>query len=275
VFQTSPLFGVEAIVDLIPINLHLHKISGQALLRAHTLSHNHILYSFLESRPSDDHTHHLLFLDSLTCCQRENIKGTIVDIDNRYNEVFPLFDLLNTEFPPGSHIIDVFPSHFSFYPFTKSNDNNLENCVHQLNNIAITSSLDCSHVLIISDGGIKNNVAISITHIHVRDRPIVKIIYHAANITLTEAELFAIRYSINQAVNLPGISKIVIVTDFLYAVKKIFDSFIHPFQMYSAAISKELRKFFSANNNNSIVFWECSTCCNWPLFIFVERHQTI
>ena len=36
-------FGIEAIIDLIPINLHLHKLSGWAQLRAHTLSHNHIL----------------------------------------------------------------------------------------------------------------------------------------------------------------------------------------------------------------------------------------
>jgi len=118
------------------------------------------------------------------------------------------------------------------------------------------SSLDCSHTLIISDSGIKNNVATSITYIHVCDRPIVKTIHHAANITSTEAKLFAIRCGINQAVNLPGISKIVIITNSLHAAKKIFDSSIYSFQMHSAAISKELPKFFNANNENSIVFWK-------------------
>jgi len=111
-FQTSPLFGVKAIAGLIPINLHLRKISGRALLRAHTLSHNYILCSLLESRPSNDHTYHPLSLDSLTRCQRENIKGTIINMDNQYNEVFSSFDPLNTEFYPGFHIIDVFPSCF-------------------------------------------------------------------------------------------------------------------------------------------------------------------
>ena len=227
--EPSPSFEVKAIIGFIPINLHLCKISGQALLRAHSFPHNHILYSLLESRPSDNYTHYSLSLDSLTCYQRENIKGTIIDMDNWYNEVFSSFDPLNTEFSPGSHIINVFPSHFSFYPFTKSNNNNLENYTYQLNNVAITSLLDCSHALIISDSGIKNNVATSIAYIYVHNRPIVKTIHHTANITSTEAKLFAIRYSINQAVNLPGISKIVVITNSLHTAKKIFDSSIYPF----------------------------------------------
>ena len=46
---------------------------------------------------------------------------------------------------------------------------------------------------------IKNQVAISITHIYVYDNPVIKTLYHMINITSTEAELLAIRYSINQA----------------------------------------------------------------------------
>ena len=143
-------------------------------------------------------------------------------MDNRYNKVFPLFDPLNTEFSPSSYIIDVFPGHFSFHPFIKSNDNNLENRAHQLNDVAIISLLDHSHMLIISDSGIKNNIATSIAHIHIHDRPIVKTIHHAANITSTEAELFTIRCSINQAVNLPGISRIVVITDSVHAAKNLY-----------------------------------------------------
>jgi len=76
---------------------------------------------------------------------------------------------------------------------------------------------------------------------------------------LTEAKLFVIRCNINQAINLPGISKIVIITDSIHVAKRIFDSSIHSFQTHLASISKELRKFFLANNNNSITFWECSS----------------
>ena len=161
-FWTSPSFRVKAIASLILINLYLHKLSGRAQLRAQSLPCNHILCFLLESRSSDNCTHYSLSLDSLTHYQRENIKGTIIDMDNRYNKVFSSFDPLNTEFFPGSHIIDVFPSCFFFHPFVKSNDNNLENHTHQLNNVAITSLLDHLHMFIISDSGIKNNVATSI-----------------------------------------------------------------------------------------------------------------
>ncbi len=36
-FKTSPLFSVEAIAGLIPINLYLQKLSGRSQLCAHSL----------------------------------------------------------------------------------------------------------------------------------------------------------------------------------------------------------------------------------------------
>ena len=252
-FHTSS-FGVEAIARLIPINLYLCKLSGQAQLRAHSLPYNHILHSLLESRLSNNTLCYFFSLDFLICHQRENIKGTIVNMDNKFNKVFPSFDLLNSEFSPGLCFIDIFSSCFSFYSVIKHKDNNLKDYFYKLNNIAIISSLNHLHTLIISDMGIKNDVATSIAHIHVHNRPIIKMIHHTTNVTLTKAELFVIRCSINQAVNLPGISKIVIITDSIHAAKKIFDSTIHPFQLYLATISKELGKFFITNNNNSIEF---------------------
>jgi len=200
-------------------------------------------------------------------------------MDNRFNKVFPSFDSLNSEFSPSSCLIDIFSSHFSFYLVFKHKDNNLEDCSNKLNNIAIISLLNHSHALTISDAGIKNNVATSITHIHVHDKPVIKTIHHATNVTSTEAELFAIRCDINQAVNLPGISKIVIIIDSIHAAKKIFDSVTYPFQSQLAAISEKLRKFFITNINNSIKFWKCPSCCDWPLFKAIDRdtkllHQT-
>ena len=118
---------------------------------------------------------------------------------------------------------------------------------------------------------IKNNITTSIVYIHVHNRPVIKTIHHATNVTSTEAELFAIRCGINQTINLPGISKIVVVTDFIYAAKKIFDLATHLFQLQLVAISEELRKFFITNINNSIEFWEYSSYCDWPLFKAVDR----
>ncbi len=73
-------------------------------------------------------------------------------------------------------------------------------------------------------------------------------------ITSTEAELFAIRCSINQAMNLNNIAKIIVITDFIHTARKIFDSLAHPYQIQSAAILSELHNFFNHHENNTIEF---------------------
>ena len=50
------------------------------------------------------------------------IKGSVVDMDDRFNKVFPAFDLLNKEFSPGFRIIDSFSNCFLFHLFKKSSD---------------------------------------------------------------------------------------------------------------------------------------------------------
>jgi len=77
--------------------------------------------------------------------------------------------------------------------------------------------------IIITDTSIKNNIATSVSHVHICDHPLIKTVHHAAFITSTEAELFAIRCGINQAYSKENVSKIIVVTDSIHAAKKIFD----------------------------------------------------
>ena len=91
------------------------------------------------------------------------------------------------------------------------------------------SSLSPFITIIASDVSIKNNVTTLISHTHVYNRPITKTIYHVVHITSTEAELFAIRCGINQASNFNNMSKIIVVTDFIHAARKIFELFVHPY----------------------------------------------
>ena len=118
-------------------------------------------------------------------------------------------------------------------------------------------SLDSQTALVITDASIKNDIATSISHIHSYNQPLVKTVHHASFVTSMEAELFAIRCSINQACVINNVSKIIVVTNSIYAAKKIFDSGSHPYQIHSAAILSELRTFFSSNESNIIEFWEC------------------
>jgi len=264
-FRTAPSFGIEAITRLIPIHLHLQKLSGRSQLRAYALSANHILRSLMEFN-SDTPSHpHFLSLNSLTRCQCGLIKGHLFDMDNRFNEVFPFFNPLNPEFKPGNRIIDKFSNCFSFHLFSKSNDYLFKNHIQQLDNLAIESSNTLSNTLVITDTSIKNNITSSIVHIHIHNRPVIKTFYHVVNITSTEAEFFAIRCSINQAVYLQDIFKIIVVMDSIYVAKKIFNPSSHMLQKQTALILNDLRKFFSCKQENTIEFWECPSKSNWKL----------
>ena len=116
-----------------------------------------------------------------------------------------------------------------------------------------------SMALVITDTSIKNDIATSISHIHIANLPLIKMVHHTVFVSSTEAELFAIRCSINQACIKENISKIIIITDSIHVAKKIFDSKLHPFQTHTLAILSKLRHFFNINQENSIEFWECSS----------------
>jgi len=62
------------------------------------------------------------------------------------------------------------------------------------------ASTDSNSAIIVLDTSIKNNIVTSIAHIHTHNSPIIKTIHHTTNIIPTEAELFTIRYGINQVV---------------------------------------------------------------------------
>jgi len=125
-FKTFSLFSLEAIAELISINLHLQKLSRRSQLRAHTLPNNHIFQSLMEPKTNVLFKPYSLSLGFLLKCQCELIKGPVVGMDNHFNEVFPFFDPFNSEFASGCEIIDTLSSHFSFHSFSKHNEDNLK-----------------------------------------------------------------------------------------------------------------------------------------------------
>ena len=129
--------------------------------------------------------------------QCSKIKDSIVDMNNRFNEVFLFFDSLNSEFAPEARLIDIFSSCFLFHLSFNQSSNNIKSHICLLNEITLESFLDSTVALVIFNATIKNNVATSISHIHIHNKLVIKTLYHIVNVTTTEAELFAIRYSIN------------------------------------------------------------------------------
>ena len=109
-------------------------------------------------------------------------------------------------------------------------------------------------VIVVIDTSIKNYIATSIAHIHVHDCSVIKTVHYIVNITTTEAKLFAIRCSINQATCHPNIKRIIVITDSIHAARRIFDSSMYLYQIYSVAIFHKLRDFFEQSSNNIIEF---------------------
>jgi len=68
----------------------------------------------------------------------------------------------------------------------------------------------------------------------------------------TKAELFAIRCSISQVSQIQDIIYIIVVTNNIPAVKRIFDTFLYQYQIHSIIISSDLKKFFNKNSSNII-----------------------
>ena len=186
--------------------------------------------------------------------QRNITKGHLIDSNNKMYGIFPSFLPLHPEFDPGSRIIDNFSDCFSFNLANKKEKDNI--CSQQLNEMVLQSSSSPSTAIIVTDASIKNNIATSILHIHLVNWPLTKTVHHVAFVTSTEAELFTIRCGINQACNKKNISRVVVITNSIHAVKKIFDSKSHPYQIHTTAILSELYRFFNISQENSIEFWE-------------------
>ena len=217
--------GIKAILGLIPIYLHLKKLYGRFYLRGASLLSNHIIKSIISTDRSNEHITHCLFLNNLISKQRSCLNSLLIDMDNRCNEFLPSFSPFDKEFSLRKRLVNSFSNCFSFHFRTQDIKNHFCN----LDNITINASSDFYFSIIISDASIRNNVAISISHIHSHDRPVIKIIHHIVNVTTTEAELFAIRCSINQAVSISNIKHIVVIMDSLHTAKRIFESSLYSY----------------------------------------------
>jgi len=266
-FKTSLTEGIEALAGLIPIKSHITKLGGRSQLHAMSLPPNHIIQFLMDSPFGSDKHHHPSSLRCFTERQKTKIKGHLINTNNRSYDVVSSSSPLHPEFSLGLRIINTFSNQFSFNLSNK--EKNDKNYLHQLNSIVIELSSMTSTAITVMDASIKNNITTAVSHMHIPNRPLSKTRHHSAFVTSTEAELFAIRCSINQASLIDNISKIIVVTDFIHTARKIFNISPHPYQIHTTAILEDLHTFFSKNSINSIEFWESPSCLNWHL------HKTV
>ena len=272
-FKTLPLESIEAIAGIISIKFHFQKIAKRLQICSFKLSANHILRNLLDKSPSLPNTSNSHNIGLLTNCQRTLTKGHLIDTCNKAYGIFPSFSSLNPEFSPGHCIIDNFSDRFSFNLVNKKEKEISKIRTQELDNMVFCNSSLPHTALVIIDASIKNDIAMSILHIHLANHPLTKTVHHASFVTSTEVELFAIRYSINQACSINNVSKIIVITDSIYVTKKIFDSESHPFQLYTTMILHELQEFFNSNRINSIEFWECPSHLKWRLHHDIDKNS--
>ena len=110
-----------------------------------------------------------------------------------------------------------------------------------------------------------------ITHIHSYSNPIKKTFHYAINVTTTKAELFAIKCGINQAVQILDIFHIIVITNSIYSAQHIFNLSVHPYQLQSITIAKDLKMFFNKQSTNSIEFWDCPSDSKWSHHVLVDK----
>jgi len=165
-FWTSSSNGIEAIVGLIPITLHICKLNGRHHLKYGSILSTHAINSLLDSQHVKNHSPHKTATSKLTDKQQFNLKSPIKDVNKCLNGVRECFNLLFSLFSLGSRVVDHFPSRFSFYSPPSSSDKDL---YHHLQNLdqAFRSSQTAPHnITIIVDGGIKKSqVATAVAYI--------------------------------------------------------------------------------------------------------------
>ena len=218
IFWTLPTAEIEAISGHISIHLYLKKLYSRFLLRGSSFPSNHIISSILSSDILYKHSPHNISINNLTPKQRLCLKFPFIDIDDRHNKLFSSFSFFDKEFNLGNCLVNSFSDRFSFHLCSS----NIKKHIKDLDNLIFKASSNPSSSIIVSNTGIKNHIIMSISHNHLYDKPIIKMIHKAVNITTTEAKLFATWYGINQAV---------VIIDFFHTAKKIFNSLLHLYQI--------------------------------------------
>ena len=228
-FKTLPAEGIEAIAGIIPIRFHLQKIARRSQIHPLKLLNNHILKQLMDDKPPCPNSTNFSNIGSLTNRQRSLTKGHLIDSSIKSNGIIPLFSPLDPEFSPGHCIIDHFSSHFSFNLVNRKEKEIHKIRAQELDEIVLSNSSIPNTALVITNASIKNDIAISISHIHSANYSLIKIVHHTSFVTSSEAELFAIRCDINQACSIDSVSKIIIVTDSIHVARKIFNNNSSPF----------------------------------------------
>jgi hypothetical protein len=267
-FRTSPTGGVEALAGLIPIRLHLEKLSKRAVLRTATLSGTHPLRSLLDDEFRVAAQPHFGASRFLPEGRRRGVRDTITETGAFLSGLTEEFEPCAAEASPGSRLLDRFPDRVKWLPFAGGSDAVLELHRTALDDLyweadsqdfTVQCGTDCSVPTSTKHQAAAAYCLRRAGHSAHRAR------WVAGRVLPADAELFAIRGGILRAVSEPGCTRVVVFTDCMAAAKAAVDPSVHSGQAHSLAVCKALAAWFELSPSHSVTFAQAPSKLEWRL----------
>ena len=153
-FRTLPADGLKAITGLIPIKFHLQKLASRSQLCSAALPENHLIRTLMDDSLNTCNKLSPLSINMLTECQKNTVKGYLIDSNNKLFGVFPSFSPLNLEFNLGSRIVDIFSDWVSFNLANKAKSD--KSRFQQLDDMTLHSLSSPYTAIVVTNASIKN-----------------------------------------------------------------------------------------------------------------------
>ncbi|KXN81828.1 hypothetical protein AN958_03659 [Leucoagaricus sp. SymC.cos] len=259
-FHTSPSGGVESLAGLIPIYLHLKKLTKQVALQYITLSKSHLIHTLLSTHNAKGALPHPRSLDLLSEHNRATIQGPLVDADDSLMNVKEKFFPLHNANYPGSRLLDNFSDRFSFFDFNRSNLEELGNHSWKLDARTFSTHSSPDTAIIVTDGSVPNNSQLQASacyQIWHNGTLLNSVTIPCGRCTSSEAELAAQHFGLYKALaSFPDdVTNFVVLTDHLPSSHRLLDPSIHEGQYHSIAAANALRPWLECSSLHKIEFW--------------------
>ncbi len=310
------MFKRDSIGCLLPIHLHIRKLSWRASFRTATLSATHPARSLMGAEYRGAADTHDAAISQLTDRQLAKVRGTIVDAQDALAPLSDVFEPCASEARPGQRLLDLYLDRVGFHhrkDFPKAetpppspggsdvaarmmwlHDYVVEGASSPVSHLDEwrEKALSERHTMIgITSCSVPANKQFQSTCGWALQHGQTEWIHRtvAGRFRTPDAELTAIRFAIEGALQLEGITRIVIFTSHLSSAKLACDPSVHSSQGVSLAVCRALLEWFAEVPEATIDFVDvqpllaghhikvCTTTCAPSLecLAFVRRSLTI